>query len=134
VLVWMSLSLIETCTPNAHLYRVTYTKCPIYTINSPDDGHMAARNMSRIEMNIHEKELCVKLVIYKDLWRRYPTHGHGSTDVMLQIGSAFAVTDGVGWDQSRYCIVSLGLNFREVGLLVCCESGKWTERAGSRIL
>ena len=33
--------------------------------NSPDDGHMAARNMYRIEINIHEK-LCVKLVIYKD--------------------------------------------------------------------
>ena len=27
---------------------------------------MAARNMYRIEMNIHEKELCVRLVIYKD--------------------------------------------------------------------
>jgi len=29
---------------------------------------MAARNMYRIEINIlvHEKELCVKLVIYKD--------------------------------------------------------------------
>jgi len=28
---------------------------------------MAARNMYRIEINISEKELCVKLVIYKDL-------------------------------------------------------------------
>jgi len=27
---------------------------------------MAARNMYRIEINIHEIELCVKLVIYKD--------------------------------------------------------------------
>jgi len=27
---------------------------------------MAARNMYRIEINIYEKELCVKLVIYKD--------------------------------------------------------------------
>ena len=27
---------------------------------------MVARNMQRIEINIHEKELCVKLVIYKD--------------------------------------------------------------------
>jgi hypothetical protein len=33
------------CTPNGHLYRVTYTGCPIDTINSPDDGHVAARNM-----------------------------------------------------------------------------------------
>ena len=38
--VWMRLqsSLIQTCTPNGHLYRVTYTRC-IDTINSPDDGH-----------------------------------------------------------------------------------------------
>jgi len=50
---------------NGHLYRVTYTRCRIDTINSPDDGHMAARNTKRIEINIHEKELCAKLVIYK---------------------------------------------------------------------
>jgi hypothetical protein len=31
-------------TPNGHLYRVTYTRC-IDTINSPDDGHMASRNL-----------------------------------------------------------------------------------------
>jgi len=53
------------CTLNGHLYRVTFTRCCIDTINSPDDGHMAARNIQRIEINIHEKELCVKLVIYK---------------------------------------------------------------------
>jgi len=53
--------------PN-HQYRVTYTRCRIDTINSPDDGHMAARNMQRIEINIlvNEKELCVKLVTYKE--------------------------------------------------------------------
>jgi hypothetical protein len=54
------------CTPNGHLYRVTYTRCGIDTINSPDGWHMGARKMDRIEINIHEKELCVKLVIYKD--------------------------------------------------------------------
>jgi hypothetical protein len=37
---------------------VIYTRCCIDTINSPDDGHMAAKNMYRIEINIHEKELC----------------------------------------------------------------------------
>jgi len=36
---------IQTCTPNGHLYTVTYTRCHIDTINSPDDGHIAARNM-----------------------------------------------------------------------------------------
>jgi hypothetical protein len=44
---------------------VIYKRC-IDTINSPDDGHMAARNMYRTEINIHEKELCVKLLIHKD--------------------------------------------------------------------
>jgi len=57
---------IQTCTLNGHLYRVTYTRCRIDTINSPDGGHMAVRNMWRTEINIHEKGLCVKLVIYKD--------------------------------------------------------------------
>ena len=61
--VWM---FIQICIPDSHLHRVTYTRCRIDTINSPDDGHIAARNMWRIEINIHEKELCVKLVIYKD--------------------------------------------------------------------
>ena len=37
------------------LHRVTYTRCRIDIINSPDDGHMAARNMLRIEINIYEK-------------------------------------------------------------------------------
>jgi hypothetical protein len=45
---------------------VTYTRC-IDTINSPDDGHRGARNTWRIEIDIYEKELCVKLVIYKDV-------------------------------------------------------------------
>jgi len=38
----MRLRLIQTYTPNGHLYRVTYSRCRIDTINSPDDGHMAA--------------------------------------------------------------------------------------------
>ena len=36
---------IPTCIPDGHLRRVTYIRCCIDTINSPDDGHMAARNM-----------------------------------------------------------------------------------------
>ena len=46
---------------------MTYTRCRIDTINSPDDGHIAAPNMYRIEINIHEQEMFFKLVIYKDL-------------------------------------------------------------------
>jgi hypothetical protein len=33
------------------------TRCRIDTINFPDNGHMAARNMQRIEINIYETEL-----------------------------------------------------------------------------
>jgi len=47
----------QACTPNGHLYGVIYTRCRIDTINSPDDGHMADRNMYRIDINIYEKEL-----------------------------------------------------------------------------
>jgi hypothetical protein len=36
---------IPACMPDGHLHRVTYVRCDIDTINSPDDGHMAARNM-----------------------------------------------------------------------------------------
>jgi hypothetical protein len=46
--IWCMALFIEdclVCTPNGHLYRMTYTRCRIDTINSPDDGHMAARNM-----------------------------------------------------------------------------------------
>jgi hypothetical protein len=59
-------SSIQTLIPNSHLYKVTYTRCRIDTIDSPDDEQMGARNIWRIEINIHEKELCIKLVIYKN--------------------------------------------------------------------
>jgi hypothetical protein len=51
------------CILDGHLHRVTYTRYRIDTIDSPDDEHMAARNMYRTEINIYEKVLCVKLVI-----------------------------------------------------------------------
>ena len=57
---------IQTCILGGHLHRVTYTRCRIDTIDSPDDEHMGARNIQRIEINIYEKELCIKLVIYKN--------------------------------------------------------------------
>jgi len=31
--------------PDRHPHRVTNTKCSIDTVTSPDDGHIAARNM-----------------------------------------------------------------------------------------
>ena len=60
--VWMEMEFH----PNMHTRRVTYTRRRIDTINSPDDGHIAVGNTYRIEMNTHEEELCVKLVIYED--------------------------------------------------------------------
>jgi len=57
---------LQVCIPEGHLHRVTYTRRRIDTISSPDDGHKAVPNMQRIDINIHEKELAVKLVIYKD--------------------------------------------------------------------
>jgi len=38
------INCINTTSGICHLYRVTYSRC-IDTINSPDDGHLAARNM-----------------------------------------------------------------------------------------
>jgi hypothetical protein len=46
VQVWMELvSSIQTCTPDGHLHRVTYTRCCINTTDSPDDEYRRARNM-----------------------------------------------------------------------------------------
>jgi hypothetical protein len=73
------MSLIQTCTPNGHLYRVTYARCRIDTINSPDDGHMAAQNIYRIGIYIHEKEMCLKLVTYKDC-----TKMHGQRNIQFE--------------------------------------------------
>jgi len=44
VQVWMELSSIQTCTLDGHLHTVTYTRCRINTIDSPDDEHRGARN------------------------------------------------------------------------------------------
>ena len=55
---------------------MTYTRCRIDTNDSPDDEHMVARNMLSIEINIYGKELCVKLVIYKNY-----TKMHGQQNI-----------------------------------------------------
>jgi len=51
---------------------VTYTRCRIDTINSPDDGHIAARNMWRIEISIHGKRIVRQVGylqgLYRDAW------------------------------------------------------------------
>jgi len=53
--VWMTvwyagwIHFTPTCIPDGHPHRVTYTRCRIDTIDSPD-----AQNMYRIEINISE--------------------------------------------------------------------------------
>ena len=41
VAVWYA----GTCIPDGHLHRVTYARCHIDTIDSPDDKHVVAQNM-----------------------------------------------------------------------------------------
>jgi len=38
-------SSIQTCTLDGHLHRVTYTRCCINTIHSPDDENRGVRNL-----------------------------------------------------------------------------------------
>jgi hypothetical protein len=67
-LVYRSGRNFLTCILDGHLHSVTHIRCCIDTIDSPDDEHEFARNMQGIEINIQKKkELCVKLVIYKNL-------------------------------------------------------------------
>jgi hypothetical protein len=63
-----------------HHTRRSFTQSDINLVshwynNSPEDGHMAAQNMQRIEINVHEN-LCVKLVIYRAHTRK---HGQQNT-------------------------------------------------------
>ena len=54
-LVWyagLDGTSIQVCILDGHLYRVTYTRCRVGTIDSPDDEHIAARNTYRTEINI----------------------------------------------------------------------------------
>jgi len=50
------ISAIPLCVDDRLLrpHRVTYTTYHTDTVDSPDYGHMFARNMYKIEINIHE--------------------------------------------------------------------------------
>ena len=45
MVVWTEIRSVQTCIPDGHLHRVTYARCRIGTIESPDDEHMVVRNM-----------------------------------------------------------------------------------------
>jgi hypothetical protein len=59
----------RTCTLDGHLQRVTYTRCRINTIDSPDDEHRDAGNIFRIIINIYEK--IVRQIGYLQELNRY---------------------------------------------------------------
>ena len=57
--------------------------------NSPDEGHMAARNMKRIEINIRVK-LFKKLLIYKDhnrmhIQQNIEIHEYGKNGLIFSV-------------------------------------------------
>jgi hypothetical protein len=51
---------------------------------------MAARNMWRIEIKVYVKELCFKLVIYKDYTEM---NGQQNLEIYLELVSSFPATD-----------------------------------------
>ena len=86
---------IKTYIPDGHLHRVTNTRYLIDTIESPDDEHLNARNLYRIEINIYKKEMCVVFVIewnYTEMhgqqnikfsWMNYPVYCYIDVSVQL---------------------------------------------------
>jgi len=54
--------------PDVHPHSVTNTRCRIDAVISPDDGHIVARNMYRIEIDIQEK-LYTRLVLFTRLYK-----------------------------------------------------------------
>jgi hypothetical protein len=59
----------KTCTPDGHLHTVTYTKCRINTIDSPDDEHWGAQNMQRTGINIYEKRILRQVGYLQEMMR-----------------------------------------------------------------
>jgi len=55
---------------------VAYIRCHIDTINSPDDGHMADRNMQRIEINTHWKRFVHQVGHLQKLYRNLRSTKH----------------------------------------------------------
>jgi len=62
-----------TCTLDGYLYRVTYTRCRIYTINFPDYGHVVARNMWRMKIYVHEKRIVRQVGYLQELYPDAPS-------------------------------------------------------------
>jgi hypothetical protein len=52
-----------------YLHTVTYTRCLINTIDSPDDEYRGARNMYRIGINTYEKRTVLQVGYLQELNR-----------------------------------------------------------------
>jgi hypothetical protein len=74
----MQVGSFPTFILDGHLHRVTYTRRCIDTIDSPDDEHEVARNIYRIETDVQEKELGVKLATYHNY-----SHMHGQQNIKV---------------------------------------------------
>ena len=69
-LVYVTLCGRPSGMPDGRPHRVTYTRYRTDRVNSPDDGHMVARNVYRIEINVHKifvRQICLFTKITKTL-------------------------------------------------------------------
>jgi hypothetical protein len=107
---------VRTCMPDGHLHRVTYTRFRIHTIDSPDDGHMAARNMQRVEINLYKKLSQVGYLqeLYRDAARSAKQNCFYSQLAVLALYSYPLSVSAVSW-QYWLCTRIPCLSLQSVG-------------------
>ena len=88
--VGKKLRSFPACIPDGHLHRVTYTRCRIDTADSPDDEHGVCSKHVEYRNKRIRKELCVKLVVYKN-----HTKMRGQQNIKSQVFNTFhdVITD-----------------------------------------
>jgi hypothetical protein len=62
-------SSIQTCTPDGHLHRVTYTRCRINIIYSSDDEHKGAQNVENWNKYIYTKKIVLQIGCLEEMNR-----------------------------------------------------------------
>jgi hypothetical protein len=92
---WLSGMQAYACVPDSHPHKITSTKCCINTVVSPDDGHIFARNLSRL-INVLRKIVNQVGSIYKvnEIRAHFDKHGQRSIfkfmcSVLVHIGIFF---------------------------------------------
>ena len=118
------INCINTYIPDGRPHRVTYNRHRIDTVNSPDDGHMVARNMYRIEINIYENFVCqfglftkVRVeVALEVVWSvGKDRHGYVCRDLPLAL-----------YGMSRFHDVSY-FHLQGLYFVVCCKYSAWLQ-------